>query len=225
MSGHTCPADDCDFGTGEFKTANSVRSHINAMSDDPHADKEALRAELEAQEPGDEGGDEGVESAPEGPATESPAEESGEKGEEQGGEGRESAESEATEAAPEGVLPTTAWQPTTSTNSSRGTAKANRATAALRKAIPKATRAAPEGALQGRKRPPLGACLPALSAGCPLHSCSGWPLGRCSWCSSSPPTVAEANQAIQPAQAARKGRNRGALKRPLKPVPASPGVV
>ncbi|MFC6796199.1 hypothetical protein ACFQFH_20045 [Halobaculum halobium] len=81
------------------------------------------------------------------------------------------------------------------------------------------------GALQGRKRPPLGACLPALSAGCPLHSCSGWPLGRCSWCSSSPPTVAEANQAIQPAQAARKGRNRGALKRPLKPVPASPGVV
>lgn len=88
MTGHTCPADECDYGETEEKTKGSVASHINATSDDAHADKSALRQQLERQDPA---------------ATDDTATDTDPEADESDDRAAESEESEPEEAAEEGT--------------------------------------------------------------------------------------------------------------------------
>jgi len=74
MTGPTCPAEGCEYNENGEKTAESVRRHINAKTDDAHSDLEALRAALNqpkgtAEESG-EGAPEGTEGDEQGEAVE-----------------------------------------------------------------------------------------------------------------------------------------------------------
>ena len=47
--GHHCPAEGCDYGTDEKKTATSVKRHIRAKADAAHADNDTLQQQVDQQ--------------------------------------------------------------------------------------------------------------------------------------------------------------------------------